>query len=96
MLKRATSNAVRLKHYRKYAGENRRIAATDLSDLMALKRGFRVEVKKLQKDPPLLSNREAVEMFSGLFNSRVSLIDHKPLRHSEQRNPRRHQTGRQI
>ncbi len=41
---------------------------------MALKRGFRVEVKKLQKDPPLLSNREAVEMFLDCLTPEFRLL----------------------
>ena len=63
-----------LKALQKICQENRRIAATDLSDLMALKRGFRVEVKKLQKDPPLLSNREAVEMFLDCLTPEFRLL----------------------
>lgn len=58
-----------LKALQKICRENRKIATADLSDLMALKRAFRVEVKKLQKDPPLLSNREAVEMFLDCLTS---------------------------
>ena len=40
-----------LKALQKICQENRKITATDLSDLMALKQGFRVKVKKYKKSP---------------------------------------------
>ena len=63
-----------LKALQKICQENRKITATDLSDLMALKRGFRVKVKKLQKEPTLLSNWEAVEMFLDCLNPDFCLL----------------------
>jgi TolA-binding protein len=52
-----------LKKLKRLCKENRGIDQTDLVELKSLVRRFVAEVSKLQKEPALLSNREAVEMF---------------------------------
>lgn len=52
-----------IKELRRIRDEHSGITCQDLTRLQAYKRAFVAEAKKLQADPPLLSNHEAIEIF---------------------------------
>ena len=58
-----------LKKLKRLCKDNRGIYQTDLVELKLLVCSYVAEVSKLQKEPALLSNREAVEMFLDCLES---------------------------